>query len=311
LRYTGAIRPNFQAAFLAPKYWTDWLLAGLIALCLLIPRSWAMAFGKRIGNTFFRVNKKRVAIARLNLEWCFPDLDPADRERILRTHFARYGQAIVDMGLVWWGSRRRIEALCELKGSEELMRRIHSGERILLVIPHVVGVDIAGAVLSRIARGVSMMKTPSNPLLNFLLVKGRTRFGAIIVSRDHGLRPLIKAMRTGCVGYLMPDEDLAQAQSIFVPFFGIPTATLPVVGRLAKLADATVIPMYCALNENSRYVVSIGQPLEQFPSDNPHTDAARINTEFESFIRQDPAQYLWTLRWFRSRPDAAPSPYDV
>ncbi|MEK9784676.1 MAG: lysophospholipid acyltransferase family protein [Gammaproteobacteria bacterium] len=305
----GAIQPRFEASFLLPRYWSDWVLVGVIALCLCVPRSWAMAFGEGVGKLFFRVNKKRVAIARLNLSWCFPDLDEPAREVILRTHFSRYGQAIIDMGLIWWGSRRRIERLYDFEGVEALMQRINAGEHVLLVIPHVVGVDLAGAALSGRGKGVSMMKTPSNRLLNYFLLKGRTRFDAIIVSRAQGLRPLVKAIRAGRVGYLMPDEDLADTQSVFVPFFGIPTATLPVVGRIAKLAQATVIPMYCVLNEKGRYRVTLGQPLDDFPSDDWHADAARINLEFETFIRQDPTQYLWTLKWFRSRPDDAPSPY--
>ena len=142
------------------------MLAGIIASCTLLPRTWALALGRQIGRLFFRINQKRVDIARVNLQWCFPELTEASREELLRLHLTRYGQAIVDMGLVWWASRSRIDRLCTVSGEDELEALRHSGEKVLLVIPHVLGIDMTGAALAQLAPGTSMMKTPSNPLLH-------------------------------------------------------------------------------------------------------------------------------------------------
>ena len=166
-----------------------------------------MMLGRGVGNLFFRVNKKRVRIARINLRWCFPHLDHQAREKILKTHLTRYGQAIIDLGLIRWGSRKTIDRLCTIEVEAELKDRVQSGEKILLIIPHVVGIDMAGAALARVARGAAMMKEPSNPLLHRWLLRGRTRFGARIFMRSQGVRPLVKSIRSGYVGYLMPDED--------------------------------------------------------------------------------------------------------
>ena len=268
-----------------------------------------LALGRQIGRLFYRINQKRVAIAHINLQWCFPDLTTEQRDTLLRLHLVRYGQALVDMGLVWWGSRSRIDRLCTVTGGEELERLRNSGEKVLLVIPHVLGIDMTGAALSPLAPGASMMKTPSNPLLHRWLWRGRSRFGARIYTRNQGLRPLVKAVRAGYVGYLMPDEDLDGAHSVFAPFFGIPTATLPVVGRIARMTGAKVMPVFCELDNRGRYHVTIGQPLSGFPSGDIEEDAAAVNAAFEAAIRRAPEQYLWTLKWFRTRPNGEASPY--
>lgn len=281
----------------------------MIALCTWLPRPWVLAFGRQVGRLFYRVNQKRVAIAHINLQWCFPDLTTEQRDTLLRLHLVRYGQALVDMGLVWWGSRSRIDRLCTVTGGEELERLRNSGEKVLLVIPHVLGIDMTGAALSPLAPGASMMKPPSNPLLHRWLWRGRSRFGARIYTRNQGLRPLVKALRAGYVGYLMPDEDLDGAHSVFAPFFGIPTATLPVVGRIARMTGAKVMPVFCELDNRGRYHVTIGQPLPGFPSGDIEEDAAAVNAAFEAAIRRAPEQYLWTLKWFRTRPNGEASPY--
>ena len=268
-----------------------------------------MALGHQIGGLFFRINQKRVDIARVNLQWCFPELTEADREKLLRLHLTRYGQAILDMGLVWWASRSRIDRLCTVSGEYELEALRRSGEKVLLVIPHVLGIDMTGAALAQLAPGTSMMKTPSNPLLHRWLWRGRTRFGARIFTRDQGLRPLVKAIRAGHVGYLMPDEDLGDAASVFAPFFGIPTATLPVVGRIARMTGAKVIPVFCELDDRGRYHVKLGKSLSGFPSGDLQVDATTVNAAFEASIRTAPEQYLLTLKWFRTRPRGETSPY--
>ena len=281
----------------------------MIALCTWLPRPWVLALGRQVGRLFYRINQKRVAIAHINLQWCFPDLTTEQRDTLLRLHLVRYGQALVDMGLVSWGSRSRIDRLCTVTGGEELERLRNSGEKVLLVIPHVLGIDMTGAALSPLAPGASMMKTPSNPLLHRWLWRGRSRFGARIYTRNQGLRPLVKAVRAGYVGYFMPDEDLDGAHSVFAPFFGIPTATLPVVGRIARMTDAKVMPVFCELDNHGRYHVTIGQPLSGFPSGDIEEDAAAVNAAFEAAIRRAPEQYLWTLKWFRTRPNGEASPY--
>ncbi len=269
-----------------------------------------LALGRQIGRLFFRRNQKRVRIARINLAWCFPDQDEAAREAILHEHLACYGQAILDLGLIWWAPRSRLDRLCTIHGEAELQGLQRSGEKVLLIIPHVLGMDMAGAALARLGAGASMMKAPSSPLLNWRLWQGRTRFGAQIFTRENGLRPLVKAIRAGRIGYLMPDEDLGHTHSVFAPFFGIATATLPVVGRVAKMTEAKVIPAFCRLDEDGRYHVTLGPALPGFPQNDAVTDATVVNAAFEVGIRSAPAQYLWTLRWFRTRPNDEPSPYE-
>ena len=50
-------------------------------------------------------------------------------------------------------------------------------------------------------------------------------------------------------------------------------------------------------------------PLEDFPTGDPERDAASVNKARETLIRLAPEQYMWTLRWFRTRPEGETPPY--
>lgn len=102
---------------------------------------------------------------------------------------------------------------------------------------------MGGVRLSTEFRLASMYSRSRNAVLDHYLKKSRTRFTkAVLASRHEGIRPLIKAIREGLPLYYLPDQDQGRRESIFVPFFGIPAATVPALARLAKVTGARVLP---------------------------------------------------------------------
>ncbi len=302
---------RFAIDFLHPRHAGTWLLLVLIGATFLMPRRAALGLGAALGRLFHRRNPKRRAIARINVDFCFPELDEAARDALVLEHFEHYGRNVVDFGLAWWGSPARLERWVRMKGVEALDAAHREGRAVILITPHAVGMDLGGIVLSRRHPTVSMMKRAPDALLNWMLRRGRERMGATMVMRDEGLRPLVRAIRAGRQCYFIPDEDFGPEHSVFAPFFGVPTATLTSVARLARITGALVFPVITWLDPASgRYTVEIGASLDDFPAGDEIADAARVNTALEERVRLAPAQYMWTLRWFRTRPGGAPSPYE-
>lgn len=302
--------PPFAPAFLAPRYWGTWLGLGLLWLLTQLPGRWRRAFGRRIGELIFRRNAKRRRFALLNLSWCFPDKSEAERERIASDYFRYMGQTMLDYGLLWWGSRRQLERDLRLEGEEYLRPHIEAGTPIILLTGHHVALDAAGIAYNRHYPVVSIFKEVRNPLIGWFIARGRNRFGGVIYERSDNMRPIIKAARDGYALYYLPDEDLGPERSVFAPFFGVSTATIPALGRLAKMCRAVVVP-YMAYYEpaNDQYVARLFPALENFPTGDEVQDATRMNEALEMMIRLDPAQYMWSLRMFQTRPDGEPNPY--
>jgi len=303
-------RPSFEPGFLHPRYWMTWVLLGIQLACVHLPRRASMAVGAGLGRLFLAINAKRRRIARINLALCFPELDDGQREQLLRAHFRVFGQTVIDLGLIWWGSEQRLARHIRIEGLDTLQRLQAEGRSAIVLTGHQLTADVGGIYASRFVPGIVMVKEIRNPVVNWFVCRGRRRFGSRLILRRHGLRPLVRAMRNGRHCYYVADEDFGPERSVFVPFFGMPTATIPTLSPLVRLSNAAVVPCFTRLDPRTGvYQVRFGAAERDFPGDDPVAGARRMNELIEEAVRAAPEQYMWTFRWFRTRPGGAPSPY--
>jgi KDO2-lipid IV(A) lauroyltransferase len=156
---------------------------------------------------------------------------------------------------------------------------------------------------------ITMYRSSRNKLVDAMLKK-RGRFRAVLFERKSNLKALIRHLREGRPFYYLPDQDPGGAEGVFVPFFGVPAATVTALSRIAKMTDAVVIPCHNRILPWGRgFEVSFEAPLNSYPSDDPEKDARRMNEEVERAVRRNPAQYLWGYRRFKTRPQGSPSLY--
>lgn len=292
----------------ALRWWPSWLWLSFLRFTVLLPLAWSRVLGAGLGLLMMATNEKRKSIARINLEMCFPKLSLHEREHLLRRHFIVSGQSYFDLAYLAWASERRLLRKTHVRGLEQYQDL--RGRNVILLAPHCVGLNFGGAMVSRVRATFAFVKLQRDPVVNWLLNRGRMRFGSFLLSRTQGLRPVVRALKQGLAFYYLPDEDFGQRQSVFVPFFGVPMATLTTLGRLAHMTNALVVPCFTRLLPGGRgYEVILKPPLEDFPNGDRVRDAARMNEVLEDGLRSMPEQYLWTFKLFKTRPGNAPSPY--
>ncbi len=304
--------PPFRLAWLAPRHWPTWLGMGLLWCLTFAPRQLRSTLGRAIGHLAYRRNHKRRAIVATNLRWCFPELGEAEREAMARDYFRLVAQSMLDYGLLWWGSERSLDRLVQIEGLEHLERLRETGRPVILMTGHTIGLDFGATALTRRILMAGMFKRLRNPILDWAVAHGRARFDGQLVPRESGVRPLLKALKQGYVVYHLPDEDLGAQNSLFVPFFGVPTATITGMGRMARIAGAAVIPYATIYHpEEGRYTARLLPPIPDYPSADDLADAAAMNRALEETIRLAPAQYMWSMRIFQTRPNGEPPPYTM
>lgn len=296
--------PDFSRPPLGFRYWPGWCLVGLIYVShILMPRSVRCWFGRGLGALAWYFNRSPRHVAMINLERCLPDLKHDARVALLKEHFKLMGQGVWDYPLAWFGSRRRLAREIVIDGLEHLQRSRAMGLPVILMVAHTAALDMAPPRLAMEMAMAGPYNPFDNKLANWLIQHGRCRFGNSPISRDSGLRGLVRALRGGGILYYLADEDYGRERSVFVPFFGHDKATLPIIGRLASAGGATVLPTMTVYDKAiARYRVIIDPPLENFPTGNPTLDARCMNEALESQIARYPAHYLWTLKLFRTRP---------
>ncbi len=275
-----------------------------------LPLPLTRVFGSLLGLIYYVANKKRRHIARTNIALCFPELGRRERRRILIGSYKAYGQGIMDLPHLWWGSDDKFNRMIEFEGLENVEPLMAQKKPIIFVTSHKPGTDFGGVAISSLMPMVSMMKPMKDPALNQLFIQGRTRFGARMVMRDQGLRQVIQSMRNykQCF-YYIPDEDFGADNSVFAPFFGIQRATLPTLGRLARITGAEVIPAFAHITPTG-YKVIFDNPMDNLPGPDALSDAKRLNTAVEKDIRRAPEQYIWTFKWFKTRPPGEADIYE-
>ena len=285
------------------RFWPTGVGLALLRVLGLLPMPVLAALGAALGMMLYAVHGERRNVVRVNIARCFPRLSRRARARLVRAHFKAFGQALVDIAVAWWASGARLRRLVRFKGREHYDRAIGGGRPVILLAPHFVGLEIGGIRLSMERPMVAMFRHPANELLRGVMQRARARFGLRLVEHKRPLTALVRQVRAGLPLYYLPDQDAGRRNGIFVPFFDIPTATYPVLGRLARLADATVIPCITRQLPRGRgYEIEFGAPLANFPSGDARADTEHMNRAIERAVRETPEQYFWVHKRFKTRP---------
>ena len=292
-----------RGRLLYPRYWPAWLGLGLIWLVARLPFRALLALGRLAGAFTRHLPGERRRVARRNLQLCFPELDAAARERLLRATLADLGMMLVEFALAWMASERGIARVpCTIEGLEHLESCRAQGRGVLLVGAHFSHLELCARLVSQRIRIAGMYRIMDNPVFEQTVLRARLRYAAAMFTKDDIRRTVTYLRRGGTVWYA-PDQDMRGKDAVFVPFFGVPAATITATHHLARLSGAAVIPFFHRRREDGRgYVLRLEAPLENFPGADVIADTARVNTAIERMVREAPAQYLWVHKRFKSRP---------
>ena len=281
---------------------------GVFVLWLIhfLPMKWIGALGAGLGSILYRFGRGRVT--RINLALCFPHLSEAERFEIGRKHFRMLGRNALELSIMVWGTDEQLLELIRVEGMEHL--KAAAGRPIIALAPHFIGLNMGGIRVAYEYPGTaSIYSRQKNPAVDRVFLKARTRFGAPhLVSRQEGLRSVIRVIRSGKPFYFLPDMDFGRRDAIFSPFFGVPTATITTLPRLAKLADAAVIPVVTR-QVGDGYVVRFYPEWKDYPTGDLEADVRRMNAFIEERVLEMPEQYFWAHKRFKTRPEGEPSPY--
>ena len=256
----------------------------------------------------YLVGRQRRLVAHANLKACFPDMSQRARRQLARAHFRAFTQALFDRGLIWWGPPERIRQAVRWKNLhhyEEAARQ----HPVILLAPHFVGLDAGGVLATMTWQLVSIYSKQKNRVFNAAILAGRSRFNQpLLLSRQDGVRQALRALRDGLPFYYLPDMDFGARDAIFVPFFGMPAATVTAPARLAALSGARVVPCVTRMTRTG-YEVELYPAWQDFPGHDTELATLRMNQFIEQRVAEMPEQYLWTHKRFKTRPPGAAKLY--
>ncbi len=288
---------------LHPRQWPVWLAVGLLWLLAQLPYRWLLKLGEGIvGKLLYHFSSKARRTAETNLALCFPELTAVQRKNLLKQNFAATGISLLETALAWWGKEQRLCHLLKVHGMEHLEQALAKGNGVILCSAHFMSLELAGRLLAMQQPFAVIYRPQKNILLDKLAKRYRQKIYQRIIARGD-LRSMLKYLKHKGVVWYTPDIDAGLNNSVFVPFFNIPAATITATSRLAQLSQAQVIPTFpFRRQDGTGYDIYMHAPLTHYPSGDSEQDARRLNQIIETAIEQAPEQYLWQYKRFKTRP---------
>lgn len=277
----------------------------ILYLIQLLPFKRIHQIADAVGWLAYYAVKPRRRVGLINLEKCFPEWHDDQRKTVLKRHFQHMAKLMLEYGLYWYGSAERLRSLVRYENKHYLDEALAAGEKVILLYPHFTAFEMAVYTLNQDVALTSMYSHQKNHILDEQILKGRHRYhNVFLIGRNEGLRSIIKHLRQNDAPFLyLPDQDFGRNDSIFVNFFGIPTATISGLSRIAAMTRAKVIPAIPFREADNTVTLRFYEPWEHFPSDDVTADTQRMNDFIEARAREIPEQYFWLHKRFKTRPE--------
>lgn len=293
---------GIDLSMLHPRHWLTWL--GLGIMCLLGWLPWAVQrrMGAGIGALAYTFVPSRVADTRVNIDLCFPELNAAEREQLVRNIFREGGIGVMEVARGWMRSPAQLVKDCRVNGLEHVQAAQAEGRGVIILGAHYSHLDLSGVIISQQFPLQVVYRPQNNPVADWFI---RNRRATLYTGQiDHAdMRSLFKALKKGETVWTSVDQDFGLKQGVMAPFFGVPAATLTATARMAKVnGSAVLFSHFMRHGDDADYTLSFTPALAGYPSGDDVVDASRINTELSTLIRRAPAQYMWFHRRFKSQP---------
>jgi KDO2-lipid IV(A) lauroyltransferase len=290
-----------------------------LAVCILrgagaLPPTVADRLGAAAGRLLALARgSRRVRVARINVDLCFPDRPAAWRREVVTKSLIHDGRAAMEAAIAW---TREPGVLARYfhptDGEEHLTGPLAAARGVLLLVPHMGAWEVANHFVTA-RTPITIMYLPNErPGLDALIHAGRNRLGTTMVpANEQGVRAVLKTLRSGGVSALLPDQVPDRSGGVFAPLFGHQTLTASLASKLLRVSKAAAVTLVClrdAARPGYRALYRPADPL--IYEEDLVASVTGLNRSVEAAIALEPEQYHWAYRRFKRPPPGERDPYD-
>ncbi|PCM44011.1 lysophospholipid acyltransferase family protein [Marinobacter sp. ANT_B65] len=292
-----------------PRLWPSWALVFTLYLLSFLPMSSKQKLGKTLGRFLNRKLKSRARVADRNLAICFPDLDKEARAKLVQDNFIACTRGFLESIHAWWRDMSPYYKATEVQGLEHLEEARSKGRGVLLIGGHYSIFDFALPLVACHLKNPGYVYRPNNnPVIDRMIENGRRRHFGIRPFTKRELRPMVSFLKKGGEVWFACDQDFGKKTELFVPFFGVETGCITSPSYIAKVSGAAVVCVSHLRMPDGRYRVVFSPVQAGFGADK-HNDTQVWNRYIEEAIREQPDQYLWLHKRFKTRPEGVEKVY--
>ncbi len=300
----------FDRSLLHPRNWLTWLGLGVLWLLVQLPYPLLHAIGSSLGRASRPFLKRREKIAARNIALCFPEMNAADKEKLIEQNFISLGMGLIETGMAWFWSDARVKKWFDVEGYSNLTSALAENRGVMVVGVHFMSLELGGRAMGLCRPMMATYRRHNSPLMEWVQTRGRLRSNKAMIDRRN-LRGLVSALKAGEAVWFAPDQDYGPKGSTFAPFFSVPQAATTNGTRvLSRLSGAGLLTITMVRKANCLgYSLHISESMTDYPNDDEQAAASYMNKVIEKEILRAPEQYLWVHRRFKTRPVGEASLY--
>jgi Kdo2-lipid IVA lauroyltransferase/acyltransferase len=271
----------------------------------------AQALGALAGRIAWVARSDAARVTLINLQACFPDLQPPAIETLARASLAATGRLSAEMGAVWcWPEHRWQRLVASVRGDDALAECQRDNRGAIILAPHIGNWEVLNLFLGRRFGITAMYDPPRIAELDPVVRDARMRAGSRLVPTNAaGIRALHRTLAGGGIVGLLPDQVPARKAGVYAPFFGRPALTMTLAGRMMRRwRPSAFIGTALRLEHGAGFDIDI-EPLPYVPEDDDVALAAAINAAVERVVRHRPDQYQWEYKRFKRPPEGSEKLY--
>jgi KDO2-lipid IV(A) lauroyltransferase len=271
----------------------------------LLPRKWWLSICGGLGYLVYVFSTKLRTQVRKHLSFAYGDeMSEEQIHSLTRSVFVMLGK---NTGLTlndFISSKRKFRSRSIVKGLHHAQNAFESKRGVIFLTAHLGPFECIATELSMRGYHPYIVGTPlKDELLNKLLIRQRTKFGAVAIERGKDTYKVMKNISTGGTMAILIDQD-TKVKSVFVNFFGKQCSTPVGATLLAMKTGAAVIPVFTHLNKEGRQEINYYPEVPMIKTGNEEQDIITntqiLTTIIEKEIRKSPAQWVWMHRRWRT-----------
>ena len=292
-------------------------LVGFFHLLSLLPEGVLYGLGVFGGWLGYLLDRRHVKIGLSNLAIALPERSESQRRRILRASYVNLGRSAAEYVRL---AGFRPQRLCRRVAYERFgywgeLKVRYPGRGIIVLGAHFGNFELLPAAHAMHGFAIGLVHHRQRFRAGEALVTYvRNRCGVTLLRQHGGGRQVLRRLRGGELVGIALDQNVKRSEAVFVPFFRELAATAGGVARLARLAEALVVPVFIvrqADGRSHRITIFDHVPLVETGDSDADTreNTARFVKAIETIVRRYPEQFLWTHRRYRTRLPGMPRLY--
>jgi Kdo2-lipid IVA lauroyltransferase/acyltransferase len=281
------------------------LVVGFLRLFALLPWRAVQGSGRFIGWLMWRLPNRSREVARTNLSKCFPELDAAERERLLGRSLKQIGMAFTESACAWiWPADKTLRLVKEVEGLEVLERALASGKGVVGITSHLGNWEVLNHFYCAQCKPIIFYRPPKLKAVDDLLQRQRVQLGnKVAPSTREGIISVIKEVRKGGAVGIPADPEPSEGAGVFVPFLGTQALTSKFVPGMLTGGKAVGVFLHALrLDDGSGYKVILEAAPPAMYDEDVEVAVAAMSGVIERYVRAWPSQYMWTMKRFKKRP---------